>query len=153
VTITVYRIVKAEYRNAIWSGSGARDLGGRWNSKGVSVIYTAQNRSLAALEQLVHLIRLRILNGYVLADISFDDARMQRLQPDDLPSGWNDPVAPATLKAYGDDWIAAGNYLVLAVPSAIIRGEWNYLINPTHPEFNALIKSNPESFMYDHRLA
>ena len=106
-----------------------------------------------ALEQLVHLIRLRILNGYVLADISFDDARMQRLQPDDLPSGWNDPVAPATLKAYGDDWIAAGNYLVLAVPSAIIRGEWNYLINPTHPEFNALIKSNPESFMYDHRLA
>jgi RES domain-containing protein len=151
--ITAYRIVKLEHHNSIWSGSGARDHGGRWNSKGVSVVYTAQNRSLAALEQLVHLVSPRILNAFVLADISFEEAKTQRLKPSDLPSGWNNPIAPATLKTYGDNWIAAGDFLVLAVPSAIIRGEWNYLINPAHPEFSTLAKSNPEPFMYDNRLA
>jgi hypothetical protein len=51
--VTAYRITKARFAASIWSGNGARDHGGRWNSKGVSVVYTAQNRSLAALEQLV----------------------------------------------------------------------------------------------------
>jgi len=152
VTITAYRITKAEHANAIWSGAGARDHGGRWNSKGIPVVYTAQNRSLAALEQLVHLVKPRILMGFVQAGISFDDSRMQSLRADDLPAGWNDPVAPAALKTYGDDWIAAGRFAVLAVPSAIVRGEWNYLINPAHEEFNGLVKSPPAPFVYDNRL-
>jgi RES domain-containing protein len=152
VIITAFRITKASHAATIWSGIGARDFGGRWNSKGVAVVYTAENRSLAALEQLAHLIKPRVLKSYVLASISFDHAQVERLDPAALALGWDDPVAPAELKKYGDDWVANQDLPVLGVPSAIIRGEWNYLINPAHPKFNALVKSAPEPFVFDHRL-
>jgi RES domain-containing protein len=152
VTRVAYRISKAAYAATIWSGIGARDFGGRWNSKDVAVVYTAENRSLAAVEQLVHMVKPRILRGYVMASITFDDLRMRRIDPAILPPGWNDPVAPPELKAFGDEWVADGRYPVLAVPSAVVPGESNYLFNPAHPEFNGFAKSKPEPFVYDSRL-
>lgn len=149
---TAYRITKYKYADAIWSGDGARLYGGRWNSKGVPVVYAAENRSLAAMAQLVHVLKPRALRDYVIADIRFDDARVQRVNPRILPAGWDEPVAPAWLRQYGDDWVAAGRYPVLAVPSAVIDGEWNYLINPAHEEFDSLPKSRPVTFAYDRRL-
>lgn len=152
MTVTTYRICREQHAATIWSGAGSRDFGGRWSSKGVAVVYTAENRSLAALEQLVHLIKPRVLNNYVIASISFDLVRVQRLDPAALPAGWDAPVAPPALRKYGDDWIAAGDYPVLAVPSAIVLQEWNYLLNPAHKEFDSLAKSAPEPFLYDSRL-
>lgn len=149
---TSFRIVKADYAASIWSGVGAREFGGRWNSKGVAVIYTAQNRSLAAMEQLVHLVSPRLLRGYVIAGIEFDDADLRRIELGSLDAGWNDPVARPELRKYGDDWIRSSDSLALAVPSAVIPGEWNYLINPAHPRFGAATKSAPEPFVFDHRL-
>jgi len=152
VTITAYRITKAAYAHTIWTGIGARDYGGRWNSKGVAVVYTAQNRALAAMEQLVHLVRPRLLKGYVIAGISFDDSDVHRLHPATLPPHWDDPVAPPALRKFGDDWVAAGSHLVLAVPSAVVREEWNFLVNPGHSDFASLAKSPAEPFVYDDRL-
>ena len=152
MTLTAYRITKAAHAATIWSGIGARDHGGRWNSKGVAVVYTAANRSLAAVEQLVHMIKPPVLNGYVIASITFDDARVQRLNPAALPANWNDPVPPPELKQFGDDWVAASRFTVLAVPSAVIADELNYLFNPAHPEFSDFVKSTPGAFVYDHRL-
>jgi RES domain-containing protein len=153
VTVTAYRITRHEFAADIWTGAGARDWGGRWNSRGAPVVYAAQSRALAAMEQLVHLVAPRILKGFVVASIRFDDAQIQRVDPSMLPSGWNNPVAPTALREYGDDWIAAARYPVLAVPSAVIDGEWNYLINPAHDEFPAMPKSAPVPFIYDPRLA
>jgi RES domain-containing protein len=152
VTITAYRISKAAYAATMWSGIGARTAGGRWNSKGVSVVYTSESRALAAMEQLVHLIPPRLLKGYVIASITFDERRVQRIAAATLPAGWDNPVAPAALRAYGDDWVAAGAYPVLAVPSAIVRDEWNYLINPAHPDVAGFATSAPQAFEYDTRL-
>ena len=150
--ITAYRITKRRYASSIWSGAGARDHVGRWNSRGVAVVYTAQSRSLAALEQLVHLVKPRILTGYVVAAITFDDSLMQRVDPGGLPRGWDAPVAPAALRNYGDAWVAAGRYPVLGVPSAVIPGEWNFLLNPQHAQFPTMPKSKPERSVYDRRL-
>lgn len=150
--ITAYRIVKKEYAGEIWTGRGARDFGGRWNSKGVLVIYTAQSHSLAALEQLVHLVKPRVLKGYIVGEVEFDDGLVHRLGPADLPPGWDDPVAPSALKRIGDAWVAAAKFPVLGVPSAVIPSEWNYLINPGHPRFAGLPKSAPKAFAFDHRL-
>jgi RES domain-containing protein len=152
VTITAFRITRKEYAASIWSGYGAREFGGRWNSKGVAVIYTAENRALAAMEQLVHLVKPRILKGYVIAGISFEEHQVSRLLPASLPVGWNKPMALPALKKYGDNWIAAARHLVLAVPSVVIPGEWNYLINPAHSQFAAAKKSPPSRFVYDLRL-
>jgi|SRR5690348_11093686 len=151
--LTAWRICKRNFARSVWSGIGARDHGGRWNSKGIAVVYAAETRSLAALEQLVQLLKPRILRGYVVASIEFDDSQVQRIDLGRLPLGWNKPVAPPALRHYGDDWVAAGRLPVLAVPSAVISGEWNYLINPAHADFAAMKKSTAEPFVYDRRLA
>jgi RES domain-containing protein len=152
VNITVYRIAKARYGATIWSGDGAREFGGRWSSRGIAVAYAAQSRSLAALEQLVHLIKPRVLRGYVISSITFQSSHVLRIHPADLPAGWNRPVAPASLKRFGDSWAASAKYPVLAVPSAIIPEEWNYLVNPAHALFGRMARSPTEPFVYDARL-
>jgi RES domain-containing protein len=152
VTVTAFRIAQAAYADTLWSGIGARDFGGRWNSRGVAVVYTAQSRSLAAMEQLVHLVKPRVLQGYVLATIIFDESMMQRITVPELPDGWNDPVAPSVLKRIGDVWVAEREHVALAVPSAIMPGEWNYLLNPAHRNFKKLVKTPPQQFVYDRRL-
>jgi RES domain-containing protein len=152
VTITAYRISRKQYAKTMWSGMGARVYGARWNSKGVAVAYAAENRSLAAVEQLVHLIKPPVLRGFVIASITFDDSQVQRVDPRALPKGWDAAVAPASLRKHGDRWVAAGRYAVLAVPSAVTAGEWNYLINPLHADFAGMKKSKPAAFIYDSRL-
>jgi RES domain-containing protein len=152
VTQTAWRITKRQYAAGIGAGIGARDFGGRWNSKGVAVIYAAESKSLAALEQLVHLVKPRILRGFVVASISFDDDQIKRINASDLPARWDNPVAPVALKRFGDAWVAAATHPILAVPSAVVRGEWNYLINPAHRDFPHLLKTKPKSFLYDRRL-
>ena len=152
MTIVAYRIIKREFAASLWSGDGARIHGGRWNSRGVAVIYAAENRSLAAMEQLVHLVKPRVLNGYLIASITFVSAQVQRVDLNALPAGWDGAVAPAALRQYGDNWARLGKHPVLAVPSAVIPGEWNYLINPAHRGFGSLVKSIPMPFMYDARL-
>lgn len=151
--LSAYRITQKQFASTIWSGTGARDFGGRWNSKGVAVVYAADSRSLAAIEQLVHLIKPRVLTGYVVASIAFDVSRSLRVDPRTLPMGWDNPIAPSSLKKYGDDWLIDGKFPVLAVPSAVIAGEWNYLFNPSHAEFATMKKTAPVQFVYDSRLA
>jgi RES domain-containing protein len=152
VIVTAYRITRKAYAAAIWSGMGAREYGGRWTPKGLAVVYTAGNRSLAAIEQLVHLVSPRILNGFVIASITFDDANVQRVDPQKLPRGWNHPVAPPGVRRLGEAWFKSGKYAVLAVPSAVIPGEWNFLFNSAHRRFADFERQTPEPFVYDRRL-
>ena len=86
-------------------------------------------------------------SGWVVGKNTF-----QRLDPAPLPRSWQDPVAPPELKRLGDEWVAAGQYPALAVPSAVMPGELNYLFNPAHLEFNRFAKSDAEPFVYDVRL-
>jgi RES domain-containing protein len=152
VTLRAYRICRSEHAASMWSGDGARRFGGRWNSRGVAVVYTAESRSLAALEQLVHLLPPRVLRGFVIAEIRFDARDVRRVEPATLPRSWRDPVAPPQLRSLGDAWIASGRPLVLAVPSAVMSEEWNYLLNPAHGDFAALEKTPPTPLVLDARL-
>src|SRR5258705_349554 len=68
-----WRIVKAKHAATAFSGEGAARTGGRWNSRGVPVVYTSSTKSLAALESLVHL-NPPVLFKYVAIRIQFDDA-------------------------------------------------------------------------------
>ena len=51
--LTVWRLVTARFADRAFSGEGARLYGGRWNRKGVPLVYTAGSQSLAMLEMLV----------------------------------------------------------------------------------------------------
>ena len=74
MTFTAWRIIKRTHVRTAFNGSGARKYGGRWNSPGTSVVYTAQSQSLAALEILVHLDNPDLLQKYALIGVDIDES-------------------------------------------------------------------------------
>jgi len=150
--LTAWRIVKKRYAGSAFDGEGARLFGGRWNSPGDSVVYLASTRSLAALEMAVHLDRSTLLSSFVLIACEFDERLVTTVAQDRLPAEWRRDPPPPEPAQIGDAWAKASQSAVLAVPSAIILGETNFLLNPGHPDFSKIRIGEPEEFEFDPRL-
>lgn len=146
-----WRIVKAKHAATAFSGEGAFRAGGRWNSRGVRVVYASATKSLAALENLVHL-NPPVLFKYAAIPLEFDDALIEIIAAAAIPANWRiEPAAPSS-QALGDAWVRDARSAVLAVPSVIVSGEPNYLLNPAHRDFEKIDIGNPEPFVFDPRL-
>lgn len=147
-----YRIVKAQRAYHAFDGEGARLAGGRWNSEGTPIVYAACSRALAGLEMLVHLQSALLKMSYVVIETQFDSKRVQRICIEDLPTDWRNDQPILANKLIGDQWVKEAASAVLAVPSAIVPEELNYLINPRHPDFKKIKIGEPENFSFDARL-
>jgi RES domain-containing protein len=134
-------------------GEGARLYGGRWNSPGTAVIYTAGTLSLALLEYLVHLNPDKMPHDLVsIAGEIPDNLAIRHIAIEALPPNWNDLTLQPVTQTIGTQWVTAGHSAVLRVPSVVIPQESNYVLNPHHPEFSAITWSAPEPFSLDRRL-
>ncbi|HHN6585520.1 TPA: RES family NAD+ phosphorylase [Escherichia coli] len=149
----LYRLTKTKYLSTAWTGFGAREAGGRWNSPGVSMVYVSETASLTMLETLVHLHAAHILDSFTLLRIDVPDEQIQTASMDELPDNWADEDAPPELAAYGDAWCFSGGSVALRVPSALLPVEYNFLMNPEHPDFFTIIqKAQTIPFRFDRRL-
>ncbi len=147
-----YRIVHKKYAD-ILSGEGARLYGGRWNTKGNSMIYTAQSSSLAMLEMLVQRNIQLIGINYFLITINIPDSiKIKSLTKLEIPPKWNENPPNVTTKSIGDTFISQGEYMVLSVPSAVNPLESNLLINDRHREFKDIKIIEKEQIIFDKRL-
>jgi RES domain-containing protein len=90
--IHAWRIAKARRARTAFSGIGARKYGGRWNSPGVAMVYTAGSASLAILEMLVHLQSDELMQNYVVFDVVFDEALVSEISISDQDAGWDGPT-------------------------------------------------------------
>ena len=115
------------------------------------VVYTAANQSLAILEMLVQDQPLRA--RYVMIEARIPSGvKLDRVSIDDLPSDWREIGARQKLQAIAEGWARKRKAAVLAVPSAIVPRESNYLLNPLHPAFNRINISKPSTVETDLRL-
>jgi RES domain-containing protein len=150
--MVIYRIARADHIRDL-SGIGPRLYGGRWNPKGISVVYASESRALAALEFYVHLSRNAIPPHLAIASIEIlDKASRVDLRVADLPRDWRTYPAPRELAAIGAEWVRSGKSLLLRVPSAVMPPEYNILINPAHPESKGIRIARIEQYTTDHRL-
>jgi len=149
---TGWRIVKTARLATAFDGEGARLHGGRWNSPGTALVYTAESQALAALELLVHLQSSQLLLSYSAVPASFDAKSVEAVDPGRLPRGWRRYPASPALQQIGDHWAAELRSAVLQVPSAIVPDERNFLLNPAHPDFRKIRIGPPAPFAYDARL-
>jgi len=148
----VYRLSREKFAGTL-SGKGAALKGARWNSVGVELIYTAANRSLAMAEVAVHFTLATIPEDYVMVTLFVpDDIGTRRLVSTDLPSDWNAWPHSSATQSIGDQFVAENKYLVLSVPSAVTRGDFNLLINPGHAGFNQIQIVRTEKFPFDRRI-
>lgn len=145
----VFRLSKHRYSDDI-SGKGAELSGGRWNSKGVAMIYTGQNISLCMVEVAVHLPFGIIPMDYELISIEIPDDEIQELTVNEFD--WDSPHTMGITQNLGNEFIKGFKKLVLRVPSAVVQGEYNYLINPKHPKINLVKIKSIEPFAFDERL-
>jgi RES domain-containing protein len=148
----VYRLAKAKHIHDLY-GAGARISGGRWNEKGVSAIYAAESRSLATVEYLVHVpIAMKPKHlGMAVIEIP-DSAPKAGISIADLPPNWRDYPAPPELAKIGTDWLSAVSELLLYVPSVVVAGERNIIINPAHPDMKHVKIITVEDYEFDRRL-
>ena len=148
----VFRITKSKWADKL-TASGYQ---ARWNSNGFFVIYSAENCSLACLENLVHRNGFGSDVDFSLVTILIPDA-IKKIVIDikKLPIGWNSNDEKSQLQSQqiGDNWLRSQQSAVLVVPSAIIAGEKNVLINPNHPDFDKIKIKLTEPFNFDKRLS
>jgi RES domain-containing protein len=146
----VYRISKCEYINDL-NGTGAAWFGGRWNSKGTYILYTAATPSLALLESVVHISNIPAA-GYCMIILDIPTDSILEIDINNLPANWQRHPSPAILRKTGDQFVLQNKYLALKLPSAIMPEDFNYLINPAHPDFKKIKVISKRKVPIDDRL-
>ena len=150
--VSAWRITKRKRARSAFTGEGARLYGGRWNSPGTAIIYTAESQSLAVLEILVHLDSPELLKKYALFRVGIDESYIVDIDAAILPRNWRTEPVPGKVQKIGDEWVTNATSAVLRVPSTFVPGEFNFLLNPRHADFPKLQFSGPIPFHLDPRL-
>ncbi|HEX7366320.1 MAG TPA: RES family NAD+ phosphorylase [Pelobium sp.] len=145
----VYRIILEKFAASLQaSGKPAR-----WNGNQVNMIYTSSSQSLSCLENVVHRSALGLNQNFRLLTINIpDDFAIKEIKLSKLEKGWQDFEWFPYTQNIGNEWILGNLTAILKVPSAIIHQEYNYLLNPNHPDFSKISLVNNEPFIFDSRI-
>ncbi|GEP51301.1 hypothetical protein FNO01nite_19730 [Flavobacterium noncentrifugens] len=148
----IFRLSKSKHSKDL-SGKGAEKFGGRWNSKGVAVLYTSDSRALCTAEIAVHTPLGNIPEDYEVTLIKIpENTIIPALEISELPDDWKSIPHSHSTQEIGDQFIDEGKFVALKVPSAVVQGEFNYLINPDHSDFKTITIEKTEPFSFDARL-
>jgi len=151
----VYRVEREKYLKTTLSGIGASMTNGyRWNSLNTKLIYTAESRALATLEVSVHIDLSEDLptdRYYIEIEIP-DDMTILEVKIEDLLEDWDSKPPTIITQTIGDDFVFENEYAILKVPSSIVPKEYNYLINPNHPEIDRIKVVSTTLMSFDSRF-
>ncbi len=146
----VWRICKQKHLATAFDGWGGLYADGRWTPQGYPVVYTAESLALASLEVFVHLESDRVPMSAIRGNLS-DTLAVTTVKIADLPTDWQELTAYPILQQIGRNWLTKNLTPILKVPSAIIPVEFNYLLNPQHPDLQVELDL-PLEFRFDHRM-
>jgi RES domain-containing protein len=138
------------------SGVGGLKVAGRWHEKGRQIVYAADHPSTALLEVLVHLEidvedlpdSFQLIEIDVPAELAISSVEKADLER--LSAGWKDDVRITRRQAL--PWFEELSAPVLRVPSAILPGVSNFLINPLHADAGKISIISARKHPYDARL-
>ena len=145
--MNVYRLCKVKYVHDL-SGKGAETSSGRWNSKRVPIVYTSQSKALCASEIAAHTPLGNLPADYCLVTIQIPDDSIKQYHTTLMPKDWRAYPHPDFTQKIGDHFIAEGKLLAFKVPSAVIPGDFNFLLNPQHNRISEVVIKKVESFKF-----
>jgi len=146
--LRVYRIIEPRQAEHPFSGAGS-DGGGRWTSPRTQGVYASLSPVTAMLEYLVH------LEGETPRELLMASASVPVecvLAQVELPSEWPERPYRDSVRQVGDEWSRTRRSLVLRVPSAVVAGEHNVIVNPEHRDFVKLQLEQLTPIKLDSRL-
>lgn len=142
---STYQLELFEWANSL-TGSG---FPARWNSKNKLMIFTSSSRSLAALENIVHRSGEGLSSVFKTMVIEISDkVKAEEIEIKDLPKNWADFKNYNVCQKIGDQWLENNDSAILKVPSAIVKHEFNYLLNPKHKHFSKVKLVAVEEFCF-----
>tara|TARA_R110001606_G_scaffold346947_1_gene496235 strand:- start:191 stop:649 length:459 start_codon:yes stop_codon:yes gene_type:complete len=148
----LFRLSKKKYATD-FNGKGAAKSNNRWNSKGTEIIYTAESRALAMAEVAVHVTMATLPKDFVMLTIDVpDEIKIKKIDLKDLDENWNMMLPNSKTKKIGDVFIDDLEFCILKVPSAVVKGDFNYLINPYHKQFKKIKIIDVTNFPFDKRM-
>jgi len=149
----VYRLTRRKHAGE-FSGKGAALCGARWNSKGTEIIYTSESRALAMAEVAVHLSLDNLPEDFIMLEIDIPDELVfaPQILPESLKADWNWFPHSISTQLIGDRFIRENAFCLVRVPSAIVKGDCNILINPAHADFSKITIASMNDFPFDRRL-
>ena len=149
----VWRICKAIYAQRSFSGEGGLKAAARWHHKGHRIVYTSQSLSLATVELWLHVDPEEPLTSYVAVSAEIpENLSVRRFDGSDLPVNWRQDPGPTQLRDLGSNWLQSKSTAVARAPSVITPGEYNFLLNPEHPDFLRIKIDDPIPFVFDQRM-
>jgi len=149
----LYRVCRNKYIDDL-SGAGSRIHGGRWNNPGIPAVYTSGSKSLAVLESLTNTPPAILQNDFSILTLELTGKfAIDELLIKQLPRNWNKYPAPVNLAKLGDKWLLRAKSLLLKIPSVVIPSEYNYVINPLHPDIRKVKIIAIEKLALDNRIA
>ena len=122
------------------------------NSIGVALLYTGENRALCTAEIAVHTPLGITPQDYYLISIELPKTKIEEIQLVELSKKWKTFPHQQFTKKFGNDFVKRNKALILKVPSAVIQGAFNFLINPSHKKFKTVKIIKIEPFEFDKRL-
>jgi RES domain-containing protein len=149
---SLWRIIQRKYAQEAFSGEGSAKYGARWNQKGNAVVYCSESASLAQLEILVRTQQAKDLALYVLIEARVPEKLIETLRREDLPDDWSALPESNSTRELGTKWATEKRSAVLGVPSVVIPSEFNFLLNPEHPDFLRIEIGTPMPVGWDPRL-
>jgi RES domain-containing protein len=147
----VWRLFPERFSDTAFTGIGGLYAARRWNHLGTLMVYTATSPSLAAMEMFVHLEPNEAPDDLLMAAAEISDERIEQLELEMLPADWRD-LNSLACRDLGSGWAASGRSVALRVPSAVVDGDWNLLLNPRHAEFAKIEFLAPKPFRFDGRM-
>jgi RES domain-containing protein len=147
-----YRIMSETYYKNPYSTSGNA---GRWNPKGIRMMYAASAPAVALLEYLcIKGSTVGTKSWYMITFEIADESLIASLDPSNLPPDWAEIPHSKNTQDFGKIWLASRDEPFLKVPSSRINIafyplEFNLLINPDFPDLQNLLKVvDTHSFNY-----
>lgn len=149
----LWRLCRKRIAKKPLDGAGGLHASGRWHSAPRRIVYASESLALASLELLVHVDSDLPPNDLMALEIDVPQGvSMLTLSPSELPRGWRRYPAPAVLQELGNAWLDATRSALLRVPSVLVPSEFNYLVNPEHPDAREIRVVARVKFTFDSRL-
>ena len=147
----MYRLARKAFKDDL-NGTGAEKFGGRWNNIGVPMLYASEHQSLCVLEFAVHTHLTLLPKDLFMITLELPPDKKAVTAAKGLPYNWHQTPHHNATQVFGDDFIREGAFLALRVPSAIVPGEFNLIINPNHALAEKIRIADAVPFAFDQRL-
>jgi RES domain-containing protein len=93
------------------------------------------------------MVKMHMMQGYKYVWVDIPDELITIVEPETLPADWRAVPAPKSTRKLGDEWFNSQRTPVLKVPSTVIPVEYNFVLNPSHPEFEELAIGGVQDFV------